>query len=89
MPDPVSWFLIEPHWEVVTSDGERVGEVTQVLADENADIFDGLVVDPGRLKKLKYVPAEVVGELVEGRIALQLAKPEFERLEEYESPPVR
>ncbi len=89
MPDPVSWFVIEPRWEVVSSDGERVGEVTEVLGDENADIFDGLVVDPGRLKKPKYVPAEVVGEIVEGRIALELAKPEFERLEEYESPSVR
>lgn len=64
MADPVSWFLIEPGWEVVDAMGVEVGTISEVRGDEENDIFDGLVVD-GR-----YVPSEVVGPIVEGRIEL-------------------
>ena len=40
--DPVSWFLIEPGWEVVGADGESVGKVHEVVGDQERDIFDGL-----------------------------------------------
>ena len=84
MADPVAWLIVEPGWEVVSSDGEKVGVVREVLGDKNADIFDGLAVDPGLLKKAKYVPAERVGEIVEGRVALELTKAEFDELDDYE-----
>ena len=64
MADPVSWLLIEPGWEVVDKDGNAVGKVDEVLGEREADIWDGLTVDG------KYVPAEQVGTIVEGRIAL-------------------
>jgi hypothetical protein len=84
MADPVAWIVVERGWEVVSSDGEKVGTVEEVLGDENADIFDGLAVAPGLLKKPRYVPAERVGEIVEGRVALELTKAEFDALAEYE-----
>ena len=40
MPDPISWFVLEPGHKVVTADGEELGRVEQVLGYENADIFD-------------------------------------------------
>jgi uncharacterized protein YrrD len=84
MADPVAWLLIEQGWEVVSSDGHKVGTVEEVLGDENADIFDGLAVAAGLLKKPKYVPAERVGEIVEDRVTLGLAKAEFDALGEYD-----
>ena len=87
MADPVAWLVIETGWEVVGSDGERLGEVQEVIGDTNADIFDGLSVSTGLLKKPKYVPSERVGEIVEGRVTLDLAKDDFERLDEYDEPP--
>jgi uncharacterized protein YrrD len=84
MPDPVAWLIVEPGWEVVSSDGEKVGVVRELLGDENADIFDGLAVDHGLLKKAKYVPAERVGEIVEGSVTLELTKAEFDALDDYE-----
>jgi uncharacterized protein YrrD len=84
MPDPVAWLVVEPGWEVVASDGEKVGVVDEVLGDKNADIFDGLAVDQGLLKKAKYVPSERVGEIVEGRVTLDLSKAAFDALSEYE-----
>jgi sporulation protein YlmC with PRC-barrel domain len=64
MPDPVSWLMIEKGWEVVDASGKRVGKVDDVLGDTEADIWDGLTVSG------KYVPAEDVAEIVDGRITL-------------------
>lgn len=84
MADPVAWLIVDRGWEVVSSDGQKVGTVDEVLGDENADIFDGLAVAPGLFKKPKYVPAERVGEIVDGRVALALTKAEFDALAEYD-----
>ena len=68
MSDPVSWLVIEPGWEVVGADGGSVGKVHEVLGDPEADIFDGLQVSAGVLGETRYVPAEEVGEITEGRV---------------------
>lgn len=70
MSDPVSWLLVEPGWEVVDPDGESAGKVDEVLGDKEADIFDGLQVTSGVLGESRYVPAEEVGEITEGRVQL-------------------
>lgn len=87
MADPVSYLLIEPGWDVHGSDGERVGDVKELLADMSADIFDGLVVNPGLARSERYVAAESVAEIVEGRIDLSITSTEFERLPEWTGTP--
>jgi sporulation protein YlmC with PRC-barrel domain len=72
--DPVSWFLIEPGWEVVDSGGEKVGTVAEVEGDEENDIFSGLEVSTGLIGKPHYVPSESVGTIVQGRVALTIPK---------------
>ena len=42
---PISYLVLEPGAPVYSSDGEKLGEVEHVLADENTDIFDGIVID--------------------------------------------
>ena len=76
--DPVSYLLIERGWEVVASDGDRVGDVDEVLADMNADIFDGLTVDQGLTKTPRYVPSERVAQILEGRVVLDALAAAFE-----------
>jgi uncharacterized protein YrrD len=83
MTEPVSWLVIEPGWAVVASDGKEVGTVHEVLGDSSADIFDGLAVSHGLLKRARYVPAEKVGEITEGRVALTLSSRDFKRLPEH------
>jgi uncharacterized protein YrrD len=85
--DPVSWFLIEPGWKVVTADGKEVGEVREIVGDTGADIFDGLVVVKGLLRRAKYVPAEDVTTIYEGRVELGLSSDRFDELGEYDEPP--
>ena len=77
VPDPVSWMMIEQGWSVVDADGEDVGRIDEVLGDPEADIFNGLQVLTGILGTPQYVPAERVGEIVEGRVQLELKKDEL------------
>ena len=86
MGDPVSWLMIRPGWKVYGSDGTEVGEVDEVTGDDNADIFDGLAVAASRLGKPKYVPAEQVKTITEGRIDLSLTRADFEGTSEFLEP---
>jgi len=86
MPDPVSWLLIRPGWKVLASDGSEVGEVDEVVGDENQDIFDGLAVARSAFGSPRYVPAEQVASIVEGTVSLSLAPAEVEQLGEYAEP---
>jgi sporulation protein YlmC with PRC-barrel domain len=81
MADPMSWLVVERGWTVVGSDGKDIGRVEQVLGDEEKDIFDGLAVATGLLGKSRYVPAERVSSIVEGRITVDLAKSDVDRLD--------
>jgi sporulation protein YlmC with PRC-barrel domain len=86
MADPVSWFLIERGWKVVDSEGAEVGAVDEVVGDSEDDIFNGLAISTRLLGKPRYVPAERVGTITEGRVQLTMPKHEIEHLGEYEEP---
>jgi Uncharacterized protein conserved in bacteria (DUF2171) len=85
MPDPVSWLVIERGWEVVDRDGGKVGRVEETLGDENADIFNGLVVATSLVGSPRYVSAEQVDEIREGRVRLALSPAEVDRLPRHEA----
>lgn len=87
MADPVSWFVVERGWEVADGDGGKLGTVEETVGDSSRDIFDGLTVGTGLLSKPRYVPAELVAEIVEGCVRLSISKDEFERLGAYDEPP--
>jgi|SRR5919106_5145304 uncharacterized protein YrrD len=86
MPDlgePSSYLNLGEGAEVYSCDGERVGEVEHVLAAEDADIFDGLVLDTSVLPGgHRFVDAEHVEEIFERGVLLKLDRQEAERLPE-------
>src|SRR3954471_25085312 len=43
--DPISYLTLSEGTPVFAAGGERIGVVEHVLADTNADVFDGLIVD--------------------------------------------
>ena len=86
MGGPVSWLMIRPGWKVYASDGADVGAVDEVAGDESADIFDGLAVAATALGKPKYVPAENVTTITEGRVDLSLTSADFEGASEFLEP---
>jgi PRC-barrel domain protein len=80
MADPVSWFVVEKGWRVFGSDGKELGAIDEVIGDADSDIFNGLSVAAGRRGPPRYVPAERVREIVEGRVVLDLDHDSFGRL---------
>ena len=89
--DPVSWLMIEPGWTVAAADGSDVGRVEEVVGDTSNDIFSGLAISRGLLAglvaKSKFVPAERVRSITEGRIELDLPADQIDRLDEHEPVP--
>jgi uncharacterized protein YrrD len=68
--DPVSWLLIEPGWTVYDAKGDKVGKVKQVLADEQADIFHGVLVERGLLGDEEEIVADRIAQIHEGDLHL-------------------
>ena len=85
--DPVSWLLIEPGWTVVARDGTEVGKVEEIVGDTGKDIFNGLSISTGLLGNPKYVPAERVRGITEGRVELDLSADDVEALDEHDLQP--
>jgi uncharacterized protein YrrD len=81
--DPTSYLELEEGVPVYSSDGERIGVVEHVLADADADIFDGLIVDsrtgPGGHR---FADATVVDALYERGVVLAVDAAACERLHE-------
>lgn len=79
--NPISYMVLQPGTDVVSSDGQTVGKVAHVLADEDADIFDGLVVDiqtgPGGVH---FADSELVDEIYERAVVLTVPAAECDQL---------
>ena len=78
---PVSYLALEEDTAVLSADGEEVGHVAHVLADEESDIFDGVVISHG-LGRHTFADAEQVREIHERGVVLALTTAEAEALPE-------
>jgi uncharacterized protein YrrD len=81
--EPRSYLNVEEGVDVISADGRRVGALTHVLADEQTDIFDGVVIDVGSGPGgHRFVDAPEVSELRERAVLLTLTAADVERLPE-------
>ena len=85
--DPVSWFVVEPGWDVIDAGGNHVGRVEEVVGDTGADIFSGLVISTGLFSGKRYVPAEQIGPITDGGVQLKLTGDQVKRLSDETGPP--
>jgi C-terminal processing protease CtpA/Prc len=80
---PIAYLAVESGTPVYAGDGREIGTVEHVLADAEADVFDGLIVDtrlgPGGWR---FVDAPDVAELHERGVVLKLDSAAAERLPE-------
>jgi uncharacterized protein YrrD len=68
---PVSFYVLETGVPVYDAGGAEVGRVEHVLADEDADIFDGLVIDArAGFGGWRFAEGEQVAELHERGVML-------------------
>jgi uncharacterized protein YrrD len=81
--EPIAYSALKPGADVISADGEDVGKVLHVLADEEEDVFDGIVVDvkmgPGGHR---FVDAPQVSECREGAVIISVPAAEVEKLPE-------
>jgi uncharacterized protein len=81
--DPVSYLELDDGVPVYSADGEEIGTIEHVLADEDSDIFDGIVLDarlgPGGHR---FADATQIEGLYTGGAVLALSAAETERLPE-------
>ena len=76
--DQVAYLVLAEGTDVYASDETRVGKVRQVLAADNEDIFDGLMVSDGLMNQ-RYVPADLVGAIYERGVVLNLDEAAFKQ----------
>jgi hypothetical protein len=77
---PASYLTLTAGTPVLSCDGEQIGTVAHVLADADADIFDGLVLDTGAGRR--FADAPLVSEVHAGGVVLTVDRAAAERLPE-------
>lgn len=70
---PSSYLALEPGTPVRSSDGRELGRVEHVLADADADLFDGIVLDTSALPGgHRFVDADRVEAIHERAVVLTI-----------------
>jgi len=81
--NPASYLVLAPGTPVLSYDGQELGAVEHVLADADADVFDGVIVDmrsgPGGHR---FADAAHVEAIYERGLVLRLDVAAAERLPE-------
>jgi uncharacterized protein YrrD len=79
--EPISYEVLSPGTPVYSADGEPVGKVTHVLADERQDVFDGIVIGEHAFgEDHRFADADDVDEIHERGVVLKLEHEECEHL---------
>jgi hypothetical protein len=68
---PIAYMVLAEGTPVFSADEQRLGTVKRVLADAEADIFDGLIVDTDEGDR--FVDAPNVGAIYERAVVLVLS----------------
>jgi hypothetical protein len=78
---PIAYVAVEHGIPVFAGDGTKVGTVEHVLADPDADVFDGIIIDthlgPGGWR---FVDAPDVGQIHERGVLLKIDGAAAEKL---------
>ena len=82
---PIAYTVLAGGTPVQTSDGHELGKVRRVLADEGADVFDGIVVDTARGER--FVDAPQVADLYERLVVLAITAEQARGLPEHSGSP--
>ena len=69
---PISYEVLEPGTTVLSSDETEVGTVVHVLADEGADVFDGIVIAESDGAGHRFADADDIVEIHERAVLLKL-----------------
>jgi hypothetical protein len=80
---PIAWLALDEGTPIVASDGEEVGRVSTVVADEQKDIFSGVTFRPGLLDGQRFVPASAIDRLTTEAVHLNITAADAGELDPY------
>ncbi len=69
---PIAWTALSTGTPVVSADGVELGRVTEVVADEQKDIFSGVAFRVGLLEGPRFAPADVIDRITTEAVVLSL-----------------
>jgi uncharacterized protein YrrD len=79
--DPVSYLVINPGTPVYSSDDEQIGKVSHVLAAEDEDVFDGIVIGEHVFgAEHRFADADDIQAIFEHGVVLKLDRAACEQL---------
>jgi uncharacterized protein YrrD len=76
---PIAWLALKKGMPVLDSNGEEIGRLSEVVADQQKDIFSGITWRHGILGSEHYVPADLIGELTSEAVHLSVDAGEAQR----------
>ncbi len=79
----IAWTALRKGTPVLSKDGEDLGTVGDVIADEQKDIFSGITISGGLLSRDVFVPAAEIQDLSDAEVRLAITADDAERLEPY------
>ena len=88
MPDeetPIAWRALERGARVYASDGEQLGRLSHVVADDLKDIFSGIAFQRGMLGDEVFAPAPLVQRITTDGVHLTVSTEEAEELGPFQS----
>jgi uncharacterized protein YrrD len=69
---------------VTASDGEHVGKVSEVVADQQKDIFSGIAFRHRLLEHERFAPADVIDTITTQSVRLAIPSGQADKLSHYE-----
>lgn len=68
---------------MLSSDGDEIGKIDEVVADRQKDIFSGVTISSGLLSTSRFAPAAVIADMSSEAVRLSITGAEAEELENY------
>ncbi len=79
--EPISYEVLAGGTPVYSAEGERIGKVAHVLAAEDEDVFDGIVIGEHLFgEEHRFADADDVDRIFEQGVVLKLDRSACERL---------
>jgi uncharacterized protein YrrD len=78
---PISYEVLAPGTPVYSTDGEEIGKVSHVLAAEDLDVFDGVIIGEHAFgEEHRFADADDIEAIYERGLVLKLSRAESEEL---------
>jgi uncharacterized protein YrrD len=70
--------------KVFASSGDELGKVSEIVADDQKDIFSGIAFRSGLLSPQRFIPADLIDSLTEEGVYLTISESDADGLEDYQ-----